>query len=341
MIQKLFDTIIAQLPKRQKDIVSQRFGVSGAKQKTLAALGVKYGITRERVRQIESAAIKSIAQAAQRQRALIDAFEKACAHIEANGGTRRADILPRELEAILKDDSVTPEYVELLFAVFKKPSFFAENKELRAVWYLNAEALKRNKEVVKKFAQLLRGKKEELIERGQFHKIFGQATRMHRVKDHVALNYLANAKQFAVNPFGDFGLSAWPEIVPKTIRDKSYLILKKEKTPMHFRTIARAIDKAGFDAKRAHPQTVHNELIKDRRFVLVGRGLYSLREFGIVPGTTREILHHILKKNGPLPLDAVVQLVGQQRVLKHNTIVLNLQNKKYFKRNTQGMYHVA
>lgn len=258
--------------------------------------GGKYGITRERVRQIESAAIKSIAQAAQRERVLVDAFEKACAHIEAHGGTRRADVLPRELEAILKDDSVTSEYIELLFAVFKKPSFFAENKELRAVWYLNAEALKRNKEVVKKFAQLLRGKKEELIERGQFHKIFGQATRMHRVKDNVALNYLANAKQFAVNPFGDFGLSVWPEIVPKTIRDKSYLILKKEKTPMHFRTIARAIDKAGFDAKRAHPQTVHNELIKDRRFVLVGRGLYSLREFGIVPGTTREILHHILNK---------------------------------------------
>ena len=109
MIQKLFDTIIAQLPKRQKDIVSQRFGVSGAKQKTLAALGTRYGITRERVRQIESAAVKSIAQSAQREPALVNAFEKACAHIEANGGTRRADVLPRELEAIFKDDSVTPE----------------------------------------------------------------------------------------------------------------------------------------------------------------------------------------------------------------------------------------
>lgn len=341
MIQELFDKIIARLPKRQKDIVSQRFGVAGSKQKTLAALGTKYGITRERVRQIESAAVKSIAQAAGQERALVDAFEKACAHIEVNGGTRRADILPGEMEVILKDASLTPEYIELLFAVFKKPLFFVENKDMHALWYLDAESLKRNKEVVKKFSQLLRGKKEELIERGQFHKIFAQATRMHRIKDHVALNYLSSAKQFAVNPFGDFGLSAWPEIVPKTIRDKSYLILKKEKTPMHFRAIARAIDTAGFDAKRAHPQTVHNELIKDRRFVLVGRGLYSLREFGIVPGTTREILRHILKKNGPLPLDAVVQLVGQQRVLKHNTIVLNLQNKKYFKRNTQGMYHIA
>ncbi|MFA6495216.1 MAG: sigma factor-like helix-turn-helix DNA-binding protein [Candidatus Paceibacterota bacterium] len=341
MIQKILDTIVAQLPKRQKDIVSQRFGVCGTKQKTLAALGAKYGITRERVRQIESAAVKSIAVMAQREHALVDAFGKAYAHIETSGGTRRADILPKELSVILADSSVTPEYIELLFAAFKKPSFFAENKEMRALWYADAESLKRNKDVVKKFAQILRGKKEELIERGQFHKIFAQATRTHRVKDHVALNYLANAKQFAVNPFGDFGLSAWPEIVPKTIRDKSYLILKKEKTPMHFRDIAHAIDRASFDPKRAHPQTVHNELIKDRRFVLVGRGLYSLREFGIVPGTTREILRHILKKNGPLPLDAVVQLVGQQRVLKHNTIVLNLQNKKYFKRNQQGAYHIA
>jgi hypothetical protein len=341
MIQKLFDTIIARLPKRQKEIVAQRFGVFGAKQKTLAKLGEKYGITRERVRQIESVAIKTIAQAAHREPVLVSASEKSCAYLAEHGGTRRNDVLLKELGAIINDRFVPPEYIELLFAVFKKPSFLVENKELRGLWYLDAESLKRNREVVKKFAKFLRGKKEELVERGEFHKIFSQATRMHRIKDHVALNYLANAKQFAVNPFGDFGLSAWPEIVPKTIRDKSYLILKKKKAPMHFREIARAIADIGFDAKGAHPQTVHNELIKDRRFVLVGRGLYSLREFGIIPGTTREILRHILKKHGPLPLDTVVQLVGQQRILKHNTILLNLQNKKYFKRNTQGMYHIA
>ena len=110
---------------------------------------------------------------------------------------------------------------------------------------------------------------------------------------------------------------------------------------MHFREIAVEINKVRFDHKRAHPQTVHNELIKDTNFVLVGRGLYSLKEFGIEPGTTREVLHRILKKKGPLPLEKIVQLVGEQRVLKYNTIFFNLQNKRYFKKTGGGHYKVA
>ncbi len=110
---------------------------------------------------------------------------------------------------------------------------------------------------------------------------------------------------------------------------------------MHFRDIAQEINKIKFDDKRAHPQTVHNELIKDPRFVLVGRGLYSLREFGIVPGTAKDVVRRILKEKGPLPFDKIVQLVGQQRILKHNTILLNLHNKKYFRKKDGGLYHVA
>jgi len=85
---------------------------------------------------------------------------------------------------------------------------------------------------------------------------------------------------------------------------------------------------------------VHNELIKDDRFVLVGRGTYGLREFGILPGTAREVITHFLQNQYALASRDLVKLVLQQRQFKENTLLLNLQNRKYFKRLPDGKYTI-
>jgi hypothetical protein len=339
-IKTALDTLVAELPKRQKDIIVQRFGIGSAKPKTLAFLGSKYGITRERVRQIESVALKALHKAAEGGD-LAGYAKKAIAHIETMGGVRREDFLVEDLKLVFKDQDLTAPYATLLFSIYRKPMYFSENEEFFGFWYTDSKYVKEMKQFAGKVGQFIRNKKEALIERKKFDEIFAQITNQHSIKEPVALNYLLNSKKFSVNAFGDFGLVEWPEIMPKTVRDKSYLILKKRKEPMHFRDIAQEINKMKFDKKKAHPQTVHNEVIKDNRFVLVGRGLYSLKEFGIEAGTTREVLQRIIKKNGPLPLDKIIQLVSQQRVLKYNTIFLNLQNKKFFKKKTDGFYHLA
>ena len=87
-------------------------------------------------------------------------------------------------------------------------------------------------------------------------------------------------------------------------------------------------------------QTVHNELIKDPRFVLVGRGMYSLKEFGVMPGTAREVMARLLKDNGPLTPDDLMKLVLSERLLKKNTVLINLRNRKHFKRLEDGRYTV-
>ncbi len=86
--------------------------------------------------------------------------------------------------------------------------------------------------------------------------------------------------------------------------------------------------------------TVHNELIKDNRFVLVGRGMYALREHGFEPGIARDVIKKILATKGPLRVDAVVAEVNKQRFFKANTVVINLQNKDYFERLADGKYKV-
>ena len=94
------------------------------------------------------------------------------------------------------------------------------------------------------------------------------------------------------------------------------------------------------DRKQPHVQPVHNELIKDDRFVLVGRGIYALRSRGFEPGTVRQVIAKILKTKGPLPQTDVVRLVNEQRFLKENTVLLSLQNRRHFKRLDDGRYHV-
>ncbi|MBP6855882.1 MAG: hypothetical protein KBC26_02870 [Candidatus Pacebacteria bacterium] len=342
MLKQLLDELVPRaLAGRQKEVIVQRFGIGGGKPKTLALLGKRYGVTRERVRQIEVAALKVLEKHAQDNDRLLGIYKKSIDHLESVGGVRRADFLINDLKFVLRDQALSEPYVELLFGIFRSPEFFLDNKEFHGFWYLKPDHVKELKRFIAKVAQILKTKKEAVIERKKFDELFAQAARQHKMSDFIALNFLLNSKLFAVSPFGDTGLVSWPEIKPKTVRDKSYLILKKRRSPLHFRDIAQEINKVRFDSKKAHPQTVHNELIKDKRFVLVGRGLYSLKEFGIEEGTAREIIHKLLKKNGPSHVDRVVQLVSQQRVLKHNTIVLNLQNKKYFKRLSDGRYYIA
>ncbi len=337
----LLDTIVATLPKRQKDIISQRFGLGSSQIRTLAYLGEKYGITRERVRQIEAASLRMLLKAAQEQKELHEILKKSLQHISSLGGARRADFLVDDLKLVLDDKTVSGPYLTLLFSLFKEPLYAPETDELFAFWYTDATTLKEVKSFIQKVAAFLKNKKEALIERNEFDVLFAQVTKQHNVKEFIALNFLLNSKEFRVNPYGNFGLAKWPEITPSTIRDKAYLVLKKRKVPMHFREIAQEINRVKFDTKKAHPQTVHNELIKaSDRFVLVGRGLYSLREFGIEPGNTRDVLLRLLKKHGPMELTKLVELVSRERILKHNTIFLNLQNKKFFKK-TNGNYHLA
>jgi predicted Zn-ribbon and HTH transcriptional regulator len=136
-------------------------------------------------------------------------------------------------------------------------------------------------------------------------------------------------------------MSVWRNglrLIPRTIRDRIHLVLRKKKEPVHFTDIAHLINEAKLDDRIALASTVHNELIKDPRFVLVGRGMYGLAEHGHVPGTAQEVIARILKREGPLKSNEIIQAVQKERLFKHNTILVNLQNKGIFERQSDGRY---
>jgi len=105
---------------------------------------------------------------------------------------------------------------------------------------------------------------------------------------------------------------------------------------MHFTEVAAAINDVF--GKPAHVATCHNELIKDNRFVLVGRGLYALSEWGYESGVVRDVIRKILDKYGPMTKEEVIEKVLKERYVKENTVTVNLQDTRAFVKDKNGKY---
>jgi hypothetical protein len=161
----------------------------------------------------------------------------------------------------------------------------------------------------------------------------------HYKTDEVAKRWLSMSKHVSKNPLGEWGKTSSKNVRTRGVKDYAFLVMRRHGSPMHFREVTDAISKT-FNRK-THYATTHNELIKDSRFVLVGRGLYALAEWGYKTGIARDVIKDILKKEGPMSKEDVVEKVMKERYFKKNTILVNLVNPKYFKKNKNGLYSVV
>jgi hypothetical protein len=152
----------------------------------------------------------------------------------------------------------------------------------------------------------------------------------------ILKRWLSMSKLIDRNPLGEWGHATSPNVHAKGIRDYAYLAVKRHGSPMHFKEVAESIK--NLFGKKAHVATTHNELIKDQRFVLVGRGLYALSEWGYSAGVVKDVLRQILSTHGPLTRDEIIDKVRKERYVKDNTIVVNLQDTALFKRLPDGHY---
>lgn len=341
-VSKLITASLAALDQRQKEVVEGRYGLKDGQLKTLAEIGEKHDITRERVRQIEASALHELKGIAQKPE-FKEFVHLVKTHLKNVGGVRRETLLLTDLRVMITDPN-TPNLankVRFLLEVAGEPRFLAEDENIHSYWALSEEDKKKAASFVSRLAKLMEGRKSEVVSHGKIDSLLSEAVGSHNLKDLIALNYISISKQFHVNDFGDFGLTHWPEVNPRTVRDWAHMVLRKNEKPLHFEDIAKLINKSRKDSKKsAHPQTVHNELIKDPRFVLVGRGTYGLQEFGLMPGTAKEVMARILKQHGPLSPRELLALVLKERMLKKNTVFINLQNRKYFTRLDDGTYTV-
>ena len=321
-IKQLINRILVGLSDRQKDILESRYGLINPQTLTLQSIGERYGITREGIRRIEAQALEIVAKNAAAAD-FRDFIKLVSDHLRRLGGVRKEDDLANDVKLLIQDSgsaNLLPNHLKFLLEVSQSVFYHTEDKGFYGHWYLTKDI--RQKAV--KFINLM----EKALKAG--------AEVDANLRTLNAANYLSISKKFAVNSYGDFGLRESKEIMPKSARDWAYLVLKRESRPIHYSELALLVNK--FSKKQSHPQTIHNELIKDDNFVLIGKGTYGLKEHGYLPGTAREVIVRLLKKNGPLKSQEVVKLVLQERFFKENTVLINLQNKEQFKRLEDGRY---
>jgi len=321
------------LPKRTKDVLDQRFGLGkSSKRMTLDAIGKKYGITRERVRQIESDGLSRIRKspAMDEMRPVFAALEK---YFGDNGGVIKEAIALENLAPHPKHAN----HVYFLLALHNNFMRFHENDNLHDRWSLGKESEEKADKVLRNAVDALR-KVGDPVQEKQLYEIMSSSAQNvlgSAVTGAPLTNWLALSKLISKNYFGEWGLTESSSIKPRGMKDLSHMVLTKKGEPMHFSEVAAGIGK--LIGRSVHVQTVHNELIKDPRFVLVGRGLYALKDWGYEPGVVREVISNMLK-GGALSKEQIIETVSAKRFVKSNTILINLENKKHFKKLPDGRY---
>lgn len=325
--------LLAALPDRAKLVVTKRYGLDKNNERmTLEAIGEMYSITRERVRQIEHAALQNIRKSAFYKQEK-PAFDELMTVVHELGGVISEDELLRHLA---RDES-TQNHIHFLLVVgdaFKKEK---EDDEFKHRWHIDNQLAKKVHEALRK---LYKGIDDnDLIPESEMIETFLENLKDVNEKyrnEEVAKRWLNISKHIAKNPLGEWGKANSQNVKTKGIRDYAFLAMRKHGSPIHFRDIAKLIEKL-FN-KEAHIATTHNELIKDKRFVLVGRGLYALAEWGYVSGVVKDVIKKMLQKHGPMTKEEIIQKVMKERYVKENTILVNLQNSKHFKKDKEGKY---
>jgi|SRR3989344_1132865 len=338
---QIYTKLTKGLSPKTKDIFDRRFGVKAPASvkpgkgqvvqiETLESIGKTLGITRERVRQIEEAGFSFIRK--NHEEMLDNLFVQLTSYLQDSGGFKKEEIILNELGG-----AKNKPYVLFLLTLSGQFTRVCEKKENYNFWALGKESEMQVKEKLQSLVSDI-DKQGKLLDKNQ---VFASLASQHGLGSEAMASYLEISKKIKENKEGKLGLITWPEINPRGVKDRAFLVFKKHQKPLHFREITKLIDDLQFNQpnKKTHPQTVHNELIKDERFVLVGRGMYALKEWGYVPGTIKDIITKIIKeKPAPAGQEEIVKEVLEQRLVAKNTVMINLNNKKHFAKDSAGKY---
>lgn len=321
--------------EREKEIITRRFGLYDRRE-TLEQIGELLGITRERVRQLEKSILARLVAAAE------------------EGSLDSVHQLERVFIRTLSETGRVARAQDLANTLYGKKATLTERSHAAFVATLapGLTVLDENDHYFQSVAiadygdsKQLRARVDEVvatIKKAGEPQTVDQLFENLNYENPSQISALASISKNLAHLRDTWGLAKWPTVNPKNIRDKIFVILSDNAKPMHFSDIANAIKDSSFKRKDVTTQAIHNELIKDRRFVLIGRGIYALKDWGYTRGTVGDIIAKVLKESKePLHRDEIVKRVLKSRQVKETTILLNLQSKPQFKRVAKATYVLA
>lgn len=334
--------LLQQLSQKEADVLRRRFGLGGQAPETLETIGQTYKVTRERVRQIQRWAVERLKKFPKTKNALhgLDALLQNV--LEEHGGLMLEDDLLQALHShTTETEQLRQATLFLLHELLAEKFERVQHADYKPYWKLRFSSLSLLDGTIKE-AETIMSAHGRPMSVAEFLTAWGASDfgRTHaELTEPALMSNLSVAKTIDRNPYGEYGLRRWGSVAPKRMNDKILLIMRKHGKPMHFHEITKKINEIGFDHRQAYPPTVHNELILNKEYVLVGRGMYALREWGYKPGVVADVLTAILQEAGhPMSRDELVAAVLKQRFVKRNTIQLALTNRQLFLRQSDGRY---
>lgn len=320
--------------EREREIIARRFGLFDRKE-TLEQIGEMLGITRERVRQLEKSVMSRLRTAGEQGKLPhIAEFEtRISGLLETRGSLARVSAVA----ALISEKPTREEQARVAFLSQLSPDLVVVSEDDNFYASVGIKKVRDEKAIKAAVATIIAA-----IKKLGEPKSIEDVAKAANLTDASEAAGLASTSKTLATLNGRWGLIKWPMVNPKNIRDKIYVILKENGKQMHFNEISEAIKDSDFKRKDVTTQAIHNELIKDKRFVLIGRGIYALKEWGYEKGTVADVITEVLTEAGePLHRDEIVKRVLKSRFVKETTILLNLQGKPQFKRVAKATYTLA
>lgn len=343
---EIVSALLARISEREADVLRKRNALENTEKYTLEEIGKEYNVTRERVRQIENEGIRKIRSIQyEKEKIPVQAIAEQIASILlSHGGAMSEDHL---LERLMDERDTATEHAAINFIMeyILAEQFSREQPagEFNPIWKIGGMSVATYLEIANHLHRIIVKQNrpitiDDLVSEIREHDLFDYIDKNSARNDAMIEALLRLRTDINKNILNEWGLKTWKSVVPKRMTDKAYLILKREGRPLHFEEITDLINQACFDNKKACAATVHNELILDDKYVLVGRGLYGLKEHGYSEGTVTELIEKLLKERGTMSKQDIIDEILRQRKVQKTTITLALMKKERFSKQADGTY---
>lgn len=325
------DRLLRLLTEKEQNVITRRFSLGGGQRETLDKIGRSFSITRERVRQIETMAIKKLARISM-DPSMRFIHELAYSTLVKNGKVMSEDFLVSEMLKKVGSTEIDVNAMKLAMRVSGRLVKQEKNQFYHPFWHTNELPVQEVKGLIRAIQKVLH-KKGEILDLNELR------YELKSGYDLVMISSVLRIDKGFCETMKGWGLASWRHINPRSIKDKILITLKEGENPLHFTDIARHV-LGDFAAKKVvTPQAIHNELIRHDEFVLVGRGMYGLKEWGMVSGTVCDVIRTVLEENGaPMKRQEIIEGVLKKREIRIGTISLNLQKYAFFKRVGRAVY---
>ena len=323
-LDKAFNELFGTLQNtRQSMVLRLRYGLNDGIPRTLEEVGQRFGITRERVRQIEDKALRRIYHPTRRH--ILDDIARPFQFVlQQAGGILRENQISEKISQVTVLGKIDP--IGATRFVLGVTSGLQEIED--GIWALKECPLEYFSMVTS--AAALRLEKNQ--SRMRYNKLVSEVRRMlessndaaQREVDTLFIEACLQADpQFEISDDGWCILAKWQ----RSYIDEMVEVLRDKGKPLHFREIASGVEALLNGNQEVSEHNIHAVLQRRQDlFVWAGQGTYGLVEWGIQrPTYYVEIISDILEAEGePLPADEIIRRVEKLRPCKKTSVMMYL-----------------